>query len=164
MKIQDVVVENQVSLKQQDLLEMYVIKSGDKFLNATLDTNPNRLANLQVSAKPKTYKTKQEAMRVLGLIDTYFNETIAEFESLAAKMNSAIESDLRKLAKLQATYEHMINLPYKLVHEKVGKLERQIENLRERISVDKSDKGYAPQMAARLKKIAATDRVVAKIN
>lgn len=107
---------------------MYAIQNGSKFVKARFFLDPNEVFEFSVSDEPKTYKTRAEAERVMGLVLDKMTRSLAAYQKMIDDESAKVSKSKKSLERLEAVLEDLYTQPYKAVEKKVAQTRKQIAN------------------------------------
>ena len=133
--------------------KMFAIQSGTCFLKPRQLFDQYALFDLTVSAKPKIYKKKEDAARMLDLSIRFMNESIVRSNELVIEHKAEVAKNKQKLVSVINALAKLKLQPYQDVKAKIERLDRTMRNVKEN-SMDYS--GHYNQIAKRFKQILQT--------
>ena len=106
---------------------MYAIQTGSKFLVVRYFIDPDKVFGTSISAKPKQWKTKEEAELHLKQARSYFAERIVHMKKIAQESCAKAAKAQARVVKLKEELELLIERPYKEVWEQVQRKLAELE-------------------------------------
>ena len=107
---------------------MYAIKSGTKFIRARFFLDPNEVFEFSLSNEAKTYKTQQEAERVMKLVLDKIARSIEFYTEQIDSESLKARKSQEKIDRLTEQLEELYTQPFKQVEQKVAKVRKQISD------------------------------------
>jgi len=104
---------------------MFAILIGSRFLKTNrCGALTDKLYDYSLSETPKNYKTLSEAKRDIVLFDDFLQNRISNLGTFIAEGKKSLESNKRRIPKLEATLAELMTRPYKEVFKKVPQVEK----------------------------------------
>lgn len=104
---------------------MFAILIGSRFLKTKCFGNlTDKLYDYSLSETPKNYKTLSEAKRDIVLFDDFLQNRISKLGTFIAEEKKSLESNKRRIPKLEANLAELMAQPYKEVFKKVRQVEK----------------------------------------
>lgn len=141
---------------------MYAIKVDSKFLNVKYFIGPE-VFDVAVTAKPKTWKTRDEAERHLAAARVFIAARVAIYSKNVSAGRKELDSKNHRIAKIQEELNQLYEMPYKDVHAKVARLNRELAKLNVEIESRKEILPGSTKTMNRLEKLAAAQMSVVRV-
>lgn len=105
---------------------MYVIQTGNKYLKPSLSYRS--FYDIVVSETPKIIKSHTEAVAAKNAILAQIDKSIATFEAQMAAEGAKVLKELKRIPKIQAKLDELMELPYKEVYKKIPRYEKELKD------------------------------------